>query len=435
MSESAVFSLLGLLGIIGHVCYYTARDGIGHLTSTFAPALGVRIPYPFNTICHIAAPALAFGLVTVGSRPALFGAVALFSSWLLCQPYRISNHLIFTWMCLVALAFAGSDQDVAMRWLLAVLYLSAAAIKLNREFLTTEASAAIFMLSRYCERMGFGVPHQMARCAPWAAVAAEASIGLLLLTPCPLLVTYTLAAVLHLGFGILGNFHFSLLVLAPWSLALSVAPGTDTAVQVAVFFGAIIGVVCGRFLTSPEVFPERGIGILTNTGLATAYCAISAFIFTTADPANSSMVSWSAVTPIILGVINIVLLISGIKSEWSFAMFSNTRPFWSERVIGVRIAWRESYFHVIVPQAVTESVRAPAHIRAKIADRSAVFSSAMAAELQRLAPDEVVVRAARLDRERMLFVPADSADAHQPSPGVFRHPPVLPRDLHLPYYG
>ncbi|MEU2179187.1 hypothetical protein ABZ552_33685 [Nocardia sp. NPDC019219] len=428
------FAILLLIGIIGHIAYYVVRDGPGHLRSTFAPALGVRIPYPVNSVCHVVAPVVLFGAAWVGTVPAYIVAVLVFTAWLMCQPHRLSNHLALSWMALTSLVFAASEPATAMRWLLAILYLSAAAIKANREFLSAEVSAAKFMLRRYAARMSFAAPEPVVRVAPWAAVLSETGIGVLLLAPGGLWPAFVLAAAVHLAFGMLGNFHFSLLVLAPWALALSADGRLDGVVIAGTVAAVIAGGLCGRFLTSAEVFSHRRAGRWVNATLGAAYGAVCVGITGTAHP-STPVVHVAALAPIVLGGLNFGLLLVGVKSEWAFSMFSNTRPFWTGRIAGVPVLWRETYFHVILPSDVIASIETPAHLRSKISDRTSVFSAPMAAELRRLAPERIVLRRARLDKDRMVFVPDEPGVADLPKRGIFRHPPILPRDLSLPYYG
>ncbi len=428
------FATITLLGMAGHIAYYVVRDGTAHLRSTFAPALGVRIPYPLNHICHVIAPVVAFSAMWVGTTPAYLGAVLVFTAWLMCQPHRLSNHLALMWMALISLVFAGSQPATAMRWLLAILYLSAAVIKANREFLSTDVSAAKFMLRTYAARIGFMVPKPVVQAAPWVAVVSEAGIGLLVLSPGGLWPAFVLAAAVHLAFGMLGNFHFSLLVLAPWAMALSADGRLDPAVMAVMGGGGIAGGLCGWFLTSPEVFPQRRAGQRVNAALGAAYGAVCVGVAGTAHP-SAPLLHPSALAPILLGALNFGLLVVGVKSEWAFSMFSNTRPFWTARIAGVPVHWRETYFHVILPEDVMGSTDVPTHIRSKISDRTSVFSAPMAAELRRLAPERIVVRRARLDRDRMVFVPDEPGTVTLPKRGIFRHPPILPRDLSLPYYG
>jgi hypothetical protein len=427
------FATLTLLGIFGHIAYYVVRDGLGHLRSTFAPALGVRLPYPLNLVCHLIAPVVVFAAVSVGSGPADIAAVAVFTAWLMCQPHRLSNHLALMWMALISLVFA-SEPATAMRWLLAILYLSAAAIKANREFVSADVSAARFMLRTFGARLGFVFPESVVRAAPWLAVLSETAIGLLVLVPGGLWSAFMLAAAVHLIFGMLGNFHFSLLVLAPWALALSADGRLDKAVIAGMVAAGIAGVLGGWFLTSSEVFARRRAGRRLNALLGAAYGAVWMWVAGTAHP-SAPVLDPSALAPILLGALNFGLLLAGVKSEWAFSMFSNTRPFWTTRIAGVPVFWRETYYHVIVPQDLIDSIDVPNHIRSKISDRTSVFSAPMTAELQRLAPERIVVRRARLDKDRMVFVPAEPGDATHPRRGMFRHPPILVRDLSLPYYG
>lgn len=430
----AIFCVLALIGTLAHQGYYLARDGRTYLTSSFGPALGVRIPAPINTYVQILCPAAAFAALATDNVAGGVAGLVLYTLWLCCQTVRLSNHLALTWMAVLSLIVAGEDPDIAMRWLLALMYLIAAAAKLNRQFLHAPDSAARFMLHRYCQRLTISTPPLLSTAAPALTVAVEAGIGALLLVPAATTAVFILAAVLHLALGLLGNFHFSITVLAPWSLIVS--PRVDLTFTTVPFvaLAAAAGAAVGAALTSPHVFATPRAGRGAAAAFGATFAAIVTYLVLTSQSEHRDLFGPAAVLPIALMAINVGLLWAGAKSEWAFIMFSNLRPGRPGRLLGVPIRWRATYFHVIAPTAAIAELPVPAHVRARIADRGMVLSGPMAAEVVRFAPG-AIVRSAELDPVSGLYRPAASPGAIEPVRGPLLHPPAVPRDTRVPYLG
>ncbi|MEU4335664.1 hypothetical protein AB0F59_13635 [Micromonospora lupini] len=327
------------------------QQGAGSLRYTYAPVFAVRFPPPVTVAGHLLALPLALlAELTVPppARTLLVLGCAVF--WLLCLQRRLANHAWIGFVALTAVTLSPARlAPVIGRDLLIGLYLSAVVFKLHRDYLTGPASAGRVVTALYLRLLGLRVPEWLLRTAPAAVVATELAVGVALLVPHGEPVGLALAILMHLGFGVSGNFGFSTVALALWAVALG-GPTPADGVWWAVPVSTLLGIALGRSTAGP-----RGRGLMVKDGLQGAvYGVMCALALAALRPAAAPATGSAAVHVVAAAGfgLNFALVVTGLKLDWSFAMFSGLRPFggsWLQR--HGRPGWPR-YYALSLPEKV-----------------------------------------------------------------------------------
>ncbi|MFJ6785793.1 hypothetical protein [Streptomyces yangpuensis] len=312
-------------------------SGVGH---HYAPVFGVRLPRRSATAGQLLALPLA--LLIALAVPSFVGrtiVVALISFWMLATHMRLSDHCWLGAVTVAAIAFTPARlHPLVAQDLLVGLYLTAALLKVNDEYLFSERSAGRVVTAHYFRLVGLPDFPRIQKAVPVVVIAAELVTGLLVCVSGSESWALWLAILMHLAFGVSGNFPFSVVALVLWVTMLS--PSGQIAVTgipkellgAAIFVGllalaggrtaagrrsaswlfkdfyqgAAYGVLCAMAVLSPAdvVAAADGGGLLVHALIGVAFC------------------------------VNFLLVVAGVKLEWSFAMFTSLRPFgrsWLER--------------------------------------------------------------------------------------------------------
>jgi hypothetical protein len=273
---------------------------------------------------------------------------------------RYSDHAWLGSVAAAAMAFlpAESDAEVA-RDLLIGLYLTAGVLKLNKEYLGTARSAGRVFVAHYLGLLRLPVHRWIVRLTPPAVASTEIITGILLALPGsgPWPLALALAILMHVVFGVSGNFPFSVVAMTLWVISRSptgavVSGGPVVWLLATTLAMGSLGLLLGRASTGPrspallvkDALQGMGYGFLVGV-------AVSGRVL----PAESRLpaVHW------VVGVgfvINFVLVLTGVKLEWSFAMFTSLRPYgrsWLERS---QSTTRPRYYALSLPPRIPASL-------------------------------------------------------------------------------
>ncbi|MER0481961.1 hypothetical protein ABR737_27120 [Streptomyces sp. Edi2] len=312
-------------------------SGVGH---HFAPVFGVRLPRAAAVFGQVAALPLALAAVlTVPSPVGRALAVVLAFSWMLATHRRLSDHSWLGAVVAAVMAFTPVHlHPVLAQDVLAGVYLTAALLKVNDEYLFTERSAGRVVTAHYFRLLGVPVHRRLLKAVPTGVIVAEFAAGLLLCVPGGERWSLWLAVLMHLVFGVSGNFPFSVVAMALWVTAFSPdgrvgLSGGSGAVWLAALFTGLLGLVAGRTATgrrSPSwLYKDFYQGAVYG---ALCAVAVSSQALGTAPSGGGDTLVHALVA--LAFVLNFLLVIAGVKLEWSFAMFTSLRPFgrsWLER--------------------------------------------------------------------------------------------------------
>ncbi|NUT47816.1 MAG: hypothetical protein HOV94_10990 [Saccharothrix sp.] len=391
-----MFLLLLGAGLLAHVVMYLVSRP-RYLTLSFVPALGVRLPRPVFTAVQVAGIPVVLALLATGDRSAAVVALAVYACWVGTQSLRVSNHLWLAFLGAAALAFLPpAEQVTAARLLLGCLYLISGLVKCNRAFLLSETSAGRFVLADGLAKLRLPAPRWVVAVSPAVVVIGEVGAGVALLTDRGVLLAFLACATMHLCFGVVGNYHFSLVCMAFWYQATGARLPVDRVLGGAhvVALCASVGVAGAVYLLlrSPSRLGPRFAAGLAVTGVLTVvYCAAAVAVWRSISAPGGEPGTWGVGPAVLLLVVaaNLALLLLGVKSEWAFAMFSNVRPYSDARIFGYRPPWRATYFRPHwddgFPEAASGAV--PAHVLARLRDGRHVVSGPVADELTRIARD------------------------------------------------
>ncbi|MFC5055824.1 hypothetical protein [Saccharothrix xinjiangensis] len=389
-----MFLLLLGAGLLAHVVMYLVTRP-RYLTLSFAPALGLRLPRPLFTALQVAGIPVFLVLLATGDRVAGVLALAVYACWVGAQNLRISNHLWLAFLGAAVLVFLPpAEQVTAARLLLGCVYLISGLVKCNRAFLFSETSVGRFVLADGLDKVRLRSPRWFAVTSPFVVVLAELGSGVALLADRGVLAAFLACVALHFFFGVVGNYHFSLVCLAFWYQATGahlplgelLGGGHLVVLGVAAVPAVAAYSVVRRVLRSG---PRFAAGLSVTVVLTAVYGMAAVAVWRSISAPGGEPGAWGAGPVVVLVVVvaNFALLLLGVKSEWAFAMFSNVRPYSNARVFGYRPPWRTTYFRVSWEGGSPEdaSGAVPEHVLDQLRDGRHVVSGPVAGELARIA--------------------------------------------------
>jgi hypothetical protein len=412
-----------------------------YLTLSFAPALGVHLPQPIFTLVQTVALPLFVVLLAIGGPVATAIGLGIYLLWSSIQSMRISNHVWLAFIGAAVVTLSDPLEQVAeARLILGALYFISGLVKCNDEFLFTERSVARAAIIDQAANLKLPVPRFMLLFSPAVVAIAEVAAGVSLLVNQGVVLVFAVCVVLHFAFGIVGNFHFSLIALAFWHEALGGNASIGTALSnswpwmvVAAIGGAIASYLLKSNLLDARDRTSRA-GFAASAFLSAAFCAATTLTWASVSTSALTEEKWGAgvaVTMIVL-LVNFFLLVFGVKSEWTYAMFSNVRPYGQARIFGFTPRWRAVYFSVTwegnFPDALGD--RLPEQVLARIKDSEHVFSAPVAKELKELSKSfgtPLTITPMVFDRATRAFIRHPSSDVVA-SGGPLWVAPIINRD-------
>lgn len=334
-------------------------SGIGH---HFAPVFGIRLPRPAVIFGQVAALPLALlTSVTVTSLAGRATAVALAFYWMLSTHRRLSDHSWLGAVVAAVMAFTpvGLHPFVA-RDFLAGVYLTAAVLKVNDEYLFTERSAGRLVTAHYFRLLKVPIHPGLLRTVPAAVIVAEFTAGVLLIVPGGERWSLWLAILMHLAFGVSGNFPFSVVAMTLWVTAFSPAgrielSGNPSAVWLAALLTGLPALATGRTATG-----RRSRSWLVKDAyqgaVYGALCAVAVLSRSHGPAPADGQVTLVHAMVALAFTVNFLLVVTGMKLEWAFAMFTSLRPFgrsWLERH---RLRDWPRYYALTLPARIPKSL-------------------------------------------------------------------------------
>ena len=438
---------LVLAGLLAHQTAKVWEQGFSGLHHNYAPVFAVQLP-SWVTFAgqSVALPAALVVSASTESTAGRFLSVGLLAFWMLSIQRRLANHVWLGAIAVAALTFAPQALDaVIARDLLMGLYLSAAVFKIHAEYLFSERSAGRVVTGFYLDLLGVRLPLVVLRWLPVVVIAAEGVTGALLWNPDWALAALCIAVAMHWAFGVSGNFAFSIVAMTLWLIAVAsrdgglVLPDMHSAVWAMVPLSVLLAVCLARTARGPRppaVLLKDALQGAVFGALAAAAVGSPLRDGFRAGP-GSVTVHW------LVGAgfaVNFLLVLTGVKLEWSFAMFSSLRPYgrsWLQR--GGRRDWPRYYALTLpdrLPRALLSRVQ-PEFLYQATRSHNAVHESVVhrleaAAQDCRTTFAPCLVVAGETGRE---LVRCTSADQPKPRRTVLLFPTIVPRSLDRQYLG
>jgi hypothetical protein len=275
---------------------------------------------------------------------------------------------------------------------------------------------------------------------PLGVVLIEFATGVLLWVPHGVRVSLLLAIAMHAAFGVSGNFPFSIMALALWSVTLSprngyvVFPDAHSAVWWVAVLSAALALALSR---SPTGF--RSVLVMTWDAVQGAVYGILCAVALGSHGGRPS--GTTTLVDCLIGavfLVNFGLVFAGAKLEWSFAMFSSLRPFgqsWLQR--GGRSDWPR-YYMLAPPERLPKPLLqyVPASFLYKSTKGSHAVHEAVVYRLEHLGKQFGITFSPRH------VVPDDDSGILVPSPGqapprrtALFFPALIPTDFTRYYLG
>ncbi|GAA3571026.1 hypothetical protein GCM10022295_61180 [Streptomyces osmaniensis] len=368
--------------------------------------------------------------------------VLLIAYWMLATQIRLSDHCWLGAVAVAVLAFTpASLHALVAEDLLAGVYLTAALLKVNDEYLFTERSAGRVVTAHYLRLLGLPEFPRLVKAVPASVIAVECLAGVMACVPGAERWALGLAILMHLVFGVSGNYPFSVVALALWVTVFSPGGGIEVGGPEWVLWAAALLVGLLSMAMGRTAKGRRSVGWLIKDfyqgAVYGALCA-TAFLSQASGPDRSA--PWASLAHGLVAVafaVNLLLVVAGIKLEWGFAMFTSLRPFgrsWLERH---RLREWPRYYALTLPARIPKSLLRdidPTFVYLATRDENVVHEG-VAHHLEAVgrkhnvtfAPQAMTVAAG----ERVL-VPAES-QSRPPRRRYLDYPAVVPKSLDRRY--
>ncbi|MEV6050411.1 hypothetical protein [Streptomyces sp. NPDC052107] len=349
-------------GLLFHQINRLWEYGFASAGQRYAPVFGIRLPRRTAAAGQLAA--LPVALLLALTTPSLAGrtaAVLLIALWMLATQVRLSDHCWLGAVAAAVMAFTPSPlHALVAEDLLAGVYLTAALLKVNDEYLFTERSAGRVVTAHYLRLLGLPDFPRLVRAVPASVIVVELLAGVLACVPGAERWALGLAILMHLAFGVSGNYPFSVVALALWVTVFSpdgrIEPdGPAWALWAAAFLVGLLSAATGRTAKG-----RRSAGwLIKDFYQGVVYGALCATAVLSAAPGPNRSSLW---VPFAHGLValafaaNFLLVVAGVKLEWSFAMFTSLRPFgrsWLERH---RLREWPRYYALTLPARIPKSL-------------------------------------------------------------------------------
>ena len=352
-----LFVRLFALALLLHENTGLFTQGRGYFTTCFLPALGLNLSRRGMIALHGSLIALCAILLVRPSLWALYPLLLLALTLLIASySLRLSNHLIAAWfmgllLCLDLLFQAPERRGLAptpfflsgVQSVVGLTYALAFLHKLNPEYLAPSLSCGSYLGREYLEyRVNIRHPSLLkiqGFLSIYAVLALEGIIPLLFLFPATRPLGILLAVLLHLPLGLLVHVHFAAVMYA--GLTAFVAPGDWPHLLTSAFalsrakivLYLLLGLYIGHRFGSygykrrlPAYCHQLFFGVYFLAALAVSLTLLRG------GPLPATF-SWGGpVQRALLLLLTFAFLMNGLapylglKTNFSFAMFSNLRP-------------------------------------------------------------------------------------------------------------
>ncbi len=365
-----LFVRLFALALLLHENTGLFTRGRSYFTTCFLPTFGLSLPPRAMIALHGSLIALCAALLVRPSLWPLYPLLLLDLSLLIASySLRLSNHLVAAWFMGLLLCLDLMFQTPARRGLaptpfflsgvqivVGLTYLLAFLHKLNPEYFSLRMSCGSHLGREYLEyRVNIrhpGLLNIQEFLSIYAILGLEILIPVLLLFPQTRPLGLVLAVLLHLPLGFLVHVHFSTLMYA--GLSAFVAPGDWPRVLAATFALSrtklVLYVLLGLYLGhrfGGYGYTRRLPAYLHQLFFGVYFLAVFAVSLTLlhGGPLRTTF-SWGGPAQrALLLALTLAYLLNGlgpylgVKTNFSFAMFSNLRPLpW--RHLLWRASWR-----------------------------------------------------------------------------------------------
>ncbi|GAA0333506.1 hypothetical protein GCM10010319_06830 [Streptomyces blastmyceticus] len=347
------------------------------------------------------------------------------------------------------MAFApASIHPVVARDLLVGVYLTAALLKINDEYLLTERSAGRVVTAHYLQLLGLRPYPRQLKLVPALVVLTELTVGTLMWVPGGGHYDLWLAILMHLVFGVSGNFPFSVIAMALWVVALTPLNGQFAlpVASVSALFPTLLTALLALAARRTARGRRSKSWLLKDFCEGATYgylCAVAAAA--ASEPTQSSQAlptnGQVALTHWLIAAgfsVNLLLVVTRVKLEWSFAMFSSLRPFghsWLERT---RLKGWPRYYALTLPKRIPMTLLRevdPEFIYQATRAESAVHEN-VAYHLENTARKYNISFAPQtlsFDADRSELVPMGEPGQSVPRMRFLNYPALVPRRLDRRY--
>lgn len=351
-----LFVRLFALALLLHENTGLFTQGRRYFTTCFVPTLGLNLSPRGMIALHGSLIALCVTLLVWPFLWALYPLLLLALSLLIASySLRLSNHLVAAWfmgllLCLDLLFQTPDRRGLAptpfflsgVQIVVGLTYTLAFLHKLNPEYLSPDMSCGSFLGCQYLEhRVNIRHPGLLkiqGFLSIYAILALEGVIPLLFLFPTTRPLGVLLAVLLHLPLGLLVHVHFSTLMYA--GLSAFVAPGdwphilasafalSKTKLVLYLLLGLYLGHRFGGYgyqRRLPAYLHQLFFGVYFLAALAVSLTLMHGGPLRTFAWGGSSQRA-------LLLILTAAYLLNGLgpylglKTNFSFAMFSNLRP-------------------------------------------------------------------------------------------------------------
>lgn len=348
--------------LLMHETLYLCRDGSDYLLRSFLPTLGLRLsPRAYMTL-HMIFIGVCAWLMFAPQTWWLYPALLVFLSLVIASySLRVSNHLVLSWFMVLTLCAATLLQEPHERGSLAsdflllcvqglciLTYFFSFLHKLNSDYVSVRHSCATQLGEFYCwdrkiERKG--VVRAVCLVSIYGTLAVEGLLPVCLLVPQLLPLGLLLALTFHFTLGLLGIINFSTVMYAGLLTFLTEPALARVAGEVAALGWPTVALCSAPFLLAVWVLTPRRANrhcpyvkrwpawILQSVfGLVSALLLLGCFFVLRMGPVESA--SWASLDVnerLLLVLILLAFSLNGLspylglKTEFSFAMFSNLR--------------------------------------------------------------------------------------------------------------
>ncbi|MFE7961330.1 hypothetical protein [Streptomyces sp. NPDC057413] len=349
-------------GLLFHQVNRLWEYGFAGVGQHYAPVFGIRLPRRVAAVGQMAALPVALLLaLTTSSLAGGAVVVLLITFWMLATQVRLSDHCWLGAVAAAVMAFTpGRLHALIAEDLLAGVYLTAALLKVNDEYLFTERSAGRVVTTHYLRLLGLPDFPRLVRAVPASVIIVELLAGVLACVPGAERWALGLAILMHLIFGVSGNYPFSVVALALWVTVFSpdgrIEPdGPAWVLWVAPVLVGLLSTATGRTAKGRR----SASWLIKDFYQGAVYGALCATAVLSPAPGPNRASVW---VPFAHGLValafavNILLVVAGVKLEWSFAMFTSLRPFgrsWLERH---RLREWPRYYSLTLPAHIPKSL-------------------------------------------------------------------------------
>lgn len=351
-----LFVRLFVLALLLHENTGVFTQGRRYFTTCFVPSLGLYLPPRAMAALHGSLIVLCLILLVRPSLWALYLPLLFTLSLLIASyPLRLSNHLVAAWfmgllLCLDLLFQAPDRRGLTptsfflsgVQIVVGLTYALAFLHKLNPEYLSPGISCGSHLGREYLEyRVNIrhlGLLKIQGFLSIYAVLALEGVIPLLFLFPATRPLGILLAVLLHLPLGLLVHVHFAAVMYA--GLSAFVAPGDWPRVLASAFalsrtklvLYLLLGLYLGHRFGSysyqrrlPAYGHQLFFGIYFLAALAVSLTLLRGGPLTTfawGGPLQRALLLFLTAAYLLNGLAPYL----GLKTNFSFAMFSNLRP-------------------------------------------------------------------------------------------------------------